>query len=83
MANVGNLGTRRSSSQANFSATFEKLQNASPFLLLAAGVLAYFVANYPATTNLLEDSGAIEKLSDFLHPELKELFHILHILQSS
>ncbi len=66
MANAGNLGIRKTSSQANFSATFEKLKNAPPFLLpAAAGMLAYFFANYPATKSILQDMGALEKLSEF------------------
>ena len=72
MANAGNLGIRKTSSQANFSATFEKLKNASPFLLpAAAGMLAYFFANYPATKSILQDMGALEKLSEFLASRIK------------
>ena len=71
MANAGNVGIRKTSSQANFSATFEKLKNASPFLLPAAGVLAYVFANYPATKIILQDFGAIEKLSEFLPSRIK------------
>ena len=69
--NAGNLCIRKTSSQADYSATFEKLKNASAFLLPAAGMLAYFFTNYSTTKIVLQDSGAVEILSEFLPSRIK------------
>ena len=61
------------SSQADYSATFEKLKNASAFLLSAAGMLAYIFTIYSTTKIVLQDSGVIRELilSEFLPSRIK------------
>ena len=56
MANAGSLRVRKTYSQADYSATFDKLNYASAFVLPAA----YFFTNYSTTRIVLQDSGAIE-----------------------
>ena len=66
MTNAGSLGIRKTYSQEDYSATFEKLNYVSAFVLPAAGILAYFFTNYSTTKIVLQDSGAIEILSELL-----------------
>lgn len=64
--NAGNLGIRKT--QADYSTTLEKLKYAPSFLLPATGISAY----YSSTKLVLQDSSAIEILSEFLPYRIKE-----------
>ena len=68
---VMNLLIRKKNSQADYSATFGKLKNATPFLLPAAGMLASFFVNYSTNKVILQDSDALEILLDFLPSRIK------------
>ena len=50
---------------------FSKVEVCFCFLLPAAGMLAYFFTNYSTTKIVLQDSGAIEKFSEFLPSRIK------------